>query len=250
MKKKFNDKGLTLIEIIVTLAVLGIIVSPLMSMFITSQKINNASNNEYQAIQLAQKYMESIKSQNTFNKSGYDEEIKDDGEVIYTKDVLDDDFISEVKLIQKPISIPGTDIDSYPKLLIKNNSVEFGGNIIPIENTNVNITINTGQILIEDTAFSYLDGIYVSIETTETEEGVSPETKLYFINCTEEGKIFLIDNGNKWSATYSGGEKPEIIPVKKSNTIEILYDIEVKVYKDSKNDSNLVTTLESTNIFK
>lgn len=32
-----NNKGLTLVEILITLAVLGIVIMPLMSMFFTSQ---------------------------------------------------------------------------------------------------------------------------------------------------------------------------------------------------------------------
>jgi prepilin-type N-terminal cleavage/methylation domain-containing protein len=62
MKNLFNKKGLTLIEIIVTLAVLGIVIAPLMSMFVTSQKINVESRKEYEALQFAQKYMEEIKA--------------------------------------------------------------------------------------------------------------------------------------------------------------------------------------------
>jgi len=62
MKILFNKKGLTLIEIIVTLAVLGIVIAPLMSMFVTSQKINVESRKEYEALQFAQKYMEEIKA--------------------------------------------------------------------------------------------------------------------------------------------------------------------------------------------
>lgn len=53
---------MTLIEIIVTLAVLGIVIAPLMSMFVTSQKINVESRKEYEALQFAQKYMEEIKA--------------------------------------------------------------------------------------------------------------------------------------------------------------------------------------------
>jgi len=34
-----NNKGLTLVEILITLAVLGIVIMPLMSMFFTSQKM-------------------------------------------------------------------------------------------------------------------------------------------------------------------------------------------------------------------
>ena len=71
MKKIFNQKGLTLIEIIVTLAVLGIVIAPLMSMFVASQKVNVESRKEYDALQLAQKYMEEIKAMDSLSISAF-----------------------------------------------------------------------------------------------------------------------------------------------------------------------------------
>lgn len=62
MRNTFNNKGLTLIEIIVTIAVLGVVVSPLMSMFITSQKINNEGDKEFKKLQVAQRFLEDVKS--------------------------------------------------------------------------------------------------------------------------------------------------------------------------------------------
>jgi len=86
MKNLFNKKGLTLIEIIVTLAVLGIVIAPLMSMFVTSQKINVESRKEYEALQFAQKYMEEIKAMDPTLDisffSSYDYEDRPDGGIL------------------------------------------------------------------------------------------------------------------------------------------------------------------------
>jgi len=60
MKKSFCTDGLTIVEIIMTLAILGIVICPLMSLFVFSQKINNESEMEYKSILQAQKYMEEI----------------------------------------------------------------------------------------------------------------------------------------------------------------------------------------------
>jgi prepilin-type N-terminal cleavage/methylation domain-containing protein len=57
-----NNRGMTLVELIVTIAVLGILIAPVTSMFVFSAKINMSARNEYEAAMLAQSYMEEIKS--------------------------------------------------------------------------------------------------------------------------------------------------------------------------------------------
>lgn len=70
--KCFNNKGgFTLVEIVMTIAVLGIVITPLMSMFIYSQKINNRSLDEFDSLQQAINYMEEIKSLSEINTSEY-----------------------------------------------------------------------------------------------------------------------------------------------------------------------------------
>lgn len=53
-----NQKGFTMIELVVTLAVLGIIVTPLSTYFVQSVKMNAESKLKLEATQLAQKHME------------------------------------------------------------------------------------------------------------------------------------------------------------------------------------------------
>lgn len=54
--------GMTLVELIMTMAVLGILIAPVMSMFVFSAKINMETSNDFKAVMLAQSYMEEIKA--------------------------------------------------------------------------------------------------------------------------------------------------------------------------------------------
>ncbi|WP_326908282.1 prepilin-type N-terminal cleavage/methylation domain-containing protein [Sedimentibacter sp. MB31-C6] len=84
-----NDKGLTLVEIIISIAVLGIVICPLMSMFLFAMKINNKSDFEYKTLSQAQYYMEEIKAMEYIDtikypynniKGIYEREIEQDDE--------------------------------------------------------------------------------------------------------------------------------------------------------------------------
>ncbi|WP_427339175.1 type IV pilus modification PilV family protein [Caloranaerobacter sp. DY30410] len=62
LKNRINkESGLTLIEVLITIAILGIIIVPLSSFFITSAKINNESRDKFKATLIAQKFLEDIK---------------------------------------------------------------------------------------------------------------------------------------------------------------------------------------------
>ena len=63
--------GLTLVEIIMTIAVAGILIVPLMSMFVFSAKINTESSREFRAVQQAQFYMEEIKAMDVLDDDIY-----------------------------------------------------------------------------------------------------------------------------------------------------------------------------------
>jgi len=62
LHKLFDCKGITLVEVIITLSILGVVICPLTNMFIVSQKIINFSSNEFSSAQSAQIYMEEIKA--------------------------------------------------------------------------------------------------------------------------------------------------------------------------------------------
>lgn len=71
MSEKFNSEGLTVVELIMTIAILGILIAPLTSMFITSAKINKESSKQFKSAQLAQIYMEEIKAMDELDTSIY-----------------------------------------------------------------------------------------------------------------------------------------------------------------------------------
>jgi prepilin-type N-terminal cleavage/methylation domain-containing protein len=66
-----NNRGMTLVELIVTIAVLGILIVPVTSMFVFSAKINMAASNEYEAAMFAQSYMEEIKAMEELDTQKY-----------------------------------------------------------------------------------------------------------------------------------------------------------------------------------
>lgn len=68
---KTNDKGLTVVEIIMTIAILGILIAPTMSMFVFSAKISFEGSTEFKSAQLAQFYIEEIKAMDEFDDEMY-----------------------------------------------------------------------------------------------------------------------------------------------------------------------------------
>jgi len=58
----YKQKGFTLVELIITIAILGIIIVPISSMVLTSAKITKDSEDKLNATNIAQEYMEKIKS--------------------------------------------------------------------------------------------------------------------------------------------------------------------------------------------
>lgn len=70
MKNKFM-RGFTLIEAIITLAVLGAAIGPLMSMFVLSARINRESSTEFKSLLTAQRYVEEIKAEEEIDTANY-----------------------------------------------------------------------------------------------------------------------------------------------------------------------------------
>lgn len=73
MNKRFNcnNKGLTLVEVIMTITILGVVIGPLMNFLVLSEKINKEGENEYKSIQSAQYYMEEIKARDGIDTGVY-----------------------------------------------------------------------------------------------------------------------------------------------------------------------------------
>lgn len=71
MRRLFNNKGLTLVEVIMTLTILGVVICPLMNVLVLSQKINSKGENEYRVIQTAQYYMEEMRAMGKIDMGGF-----------------------------------------------------------------------------------------------------------------------------------------------------------------------------------
>lgn len=97
MNSLFNNKGLTLVEVIMTLAILGAVICPLMNILVISQKINSEGQKDYRLIQTAQYYMEEVRAMGGINAGDFD----CNGEYMcYEKTVLNvlDDYNAEIRV--------------------------------------------------------------------------------------------------------------------------------------------------------
>ncbi|WP_099190380.1 type II secretion system protein [Tepidibacter mesophilus] len=82
-----NNKGLTLIEIIISLALIQITVVVFMSIITTCAMINMKSKEKLEALNIAQQYIETIRQQDYENFIKYD-----DSKDIYGKYEVDTDI--------------------------------------------------------------------------------------------------------------------------------------------------------------
>jgi len=110
-----NKKGYTLIELIITLAVVGIMIVPIFDAFLESNRVNLMSRRQISAAYLAQNELEDIKGMTRAQFNKFDQ--TDDG--IF--DILKSDF--EYQELSK-ITNGGTEFDV--EITIKNTSSELG----------------------------------------------------------------------------------------------------------------------------
>lgn len=92
-----SKDGICLVELIITIAILGAVIVPLMNLFIMSAKINHKSSMEYKSILQAQRYIEEIKALPIIDTSKY---IYDSTLNSYIRTVIqtDNEFGAEVKI--------------------------------------------------------------------------------------------------------------------------------------------------------
>lgn len=96
MNRMFNNRGLTLVEVIMTLTILGIIICPLMNLFVLSMKISNGGENEYKSIQTAQYYMEEIRAMDEIDMGDY---VYNPEKVCYERNITAlDNYRAEIRI--------------------------------------------------------------------------------------------------------------------------------------------------------
>ncbi len=221
MKRISDNKGLTLVEIIVTLAVLGIVTSPLMAMFVTSQKINRQSELQYNAIQIAQEYMEEIKAMEIleFEKLDLDENNYNAGENAFIAKKINKNGGYDV-ILRIEGAADGSDYDDSEELP-------------DLESVDINKTITISadsRIRLEK------DNLIISVISTA---GDRNPIKLFVESAAgedykstikvEEGSVKIIKN-------YSAEKKPD----------NLLYKINIKVERNTEE----IITIDGTTVFK
>lgn len=73
---KVKEKGFTLIEVLISLAILAIVIIPILSMVLGSVKTNKAGEDKEKTLYIAQQYVEKFKNQDSF-LIGEDSDFKD-----------------------------------------------------------------------------------------------------------------------------------------------------------------------------
>lgn len=92
--------GITLVELIITLAILGAVIVPIMNLFVMSAKVNHLSGREYKSMLEAQMYVEEFKALPSIDISRY---IYDPISGSYIRTVLqtDNEYGAEIKIKSK-----------------------------------------------------------------------------------------------------------------------------------------------------
>jgi type II secretory pathway pseudopilin PulG len=211
----------TLIEIIITLSIMGIVIAPLMSMFVTSQKINNEGEKKYNAIRLAQKYIEEIKSMDVFDTGASGYTLKVGSTDTYEKTVSEDGYTVDITVKKN---------DSVTMTSISETSIPEDGEF--------------------DAIYSIVTTPY-EIDITKDDAKIKAEISInnasIVVNSSYSGtKLYVLKSDDSFDYTVSGNctvieidedvEKPE----------NLLYDLTVEVYKDS----DLLDTIKGSKIFK
>ncbi|HCS10011.1 MAG TPA: hypothetical protein DIV40_01015 [Clostridiales bacterium] len=220
-----NNKGLTLVEILITLAVLGIVIIPLMSMFITSQKMNNESEMKYRAIQFAQEELETIKAMKQLDTDDDGYPPRGDGSYGYETSPDSEGYTIDVK-IEKGVEYVGSDIEptgipeNYDRPIYNiTDEVEFVIDIAPgIEKIGIKINIP-----------------YVAT------------ARIKLNNSNEDVKVYIF-NENKGQNNYKIIGDATVIEIAENSAKpdNQLYDIAVTV----KRNDNLIDIIMGTTVFE
>jgi prepilin-type N-terminal cleavage/methylation domain-containing protein len=260
LKKLLNKKGFTIVEIIVTLAVLGIVIGPLMTMFITSQKINNEGSKEYKSIQLAQEYMEEIKEMETFNYTtlGYTK-TEDSGIVTYTKTVdetsSDYGVNIEIEAESEAASVSESSIDFDSTLTIDSSIAKYTAkdgtvsqfNItdgyVTIEINSTGVTINSGSEIIAPLLYNKIKVVLSSDAEIDVSNNLDDKVAFY---------IYNLDDVDEYNCTFNV-IKGEVQKINNNNSDpaeetadNILYSITI----DIKSGTETINSIKGTTIFK
>jgi prepilin-type N-terminal cleavage/methylation domain-containing protein len=155
---KLGDKrGVTLVEIIVSIAILGIIITPLATLFVSSVRNNGNARNRMIANQVAQRYMEKAMSNPIVFKNSITKNPFNDSEsgMKVRVDISDNyDFqLDAGGNISYHFSFEASSKDfNNNKLIIENNTIKLGSSTYPVTfdsvlNIEIKCNANMNKIL-------------------------------------------------------------------------------------------------------
>lgn len=239
MKKSFNKNGFTLVEIIVTLAIMSIVIGPLMAMLITSQEINNESEKEYKSLQYAQQYLEEIKTMDSINLNYYPKTLTTtDGYTIH--------------IAVSPSSVADSeealDYDATMTINAESNIIwedEFSTTVIYMVDGMVDLAINTdmgeSKIFIEEEEPKVL----TAVASPKINVVLFADTTINILNCDGNVEFYVNDNDKQyiWNINVNKGIAPKIYSIEKKSALDILYDITISVTKDGITKTTTGTTI-------
>ncbi|HOA20449.1 MAG TPA: type II secretion system protein [Sedimentibacter sp.] len=220
-----NNKGLTLVEILITLAVLGIVIMPLMSMFFTSQKMNNESEMKYRAIQFAQEELESIKAMKILNTEDDGYPPRGDGSYGYVTSPDSEGYTIDVR-IEKGAEYEGSDIEPAG---------------IPVFDRPIYIITDEDELEIDIAPGIEKIGIEIAIPYDNA------KAKIRLVNSDENLKVYIFKNKEHINSYKIMGDATVIeVAENSAKPDNQLYDITVTVEKDG----NLIDIIRGTTVFE
>lgn len=267
-----SNKGLTLVELIVSLAILGIIIMPLSTFFVNTIKINKNSEDRLKANQLAEKYIEKTKFSDsivhennklTINTSDNDFTIDttaqhNDSVVTYKKDEGDFVVYKKVETLKQKIKEEDKEKDKYKIDKSEERSITYHGEM-KIEKDND----TQDKIVFEDNTEEYIEEnetIKIDVQKySDTEITIAFNNKKKTVNnidlSNEDINIKLNCNGNKKiNLQVSSLNEPEtnvyIINSKDSNNEMIIEKSIGKVYIHKNIYDNTVAKKENNWVYK
>ena len=240
MRKLFNKNGFTLIEIIVTLAIMSIVIGPLMAMLITSQKINNESEKEYKSLQYAQQYLEEIKAMDAIN-------IKDYPKTLTTADGYKIDIAvssSSVAESVEELNYDATMTINAESNIIWEDKFLTTDTIFMVDGM-VDLAIDTdigeSKIFIEEAEPKVL----TAVANPKINIILFADTTINVLNCDGNVEFYINDNDKRyiWNINVIKGIAPKIHSIEKKTALDILYDITISVTKDGITKTTTGTTI-------
>jgi len=243
LKKLFNKNGFTLVEIIVTLAIMSIVIGPLMAMLITSQKINNEGENEYKSLQYAQKYLEKIKAMDSIETDNYTETV-----------TTADGYIIDIAVS------PSSVTDSVEELIYDATmTINAESNIIwkdKFSTTDINMVDGMVDLAIDTDigkSIIFIEEAESKVLTTVASPKINvilfADTTINILNCDGNVEFYVNDHDKSytWNINVINGIAPIIHNIENKTALNILYDIKISVTKDGITKTTTGTTILTVN---